>query len=104
VLALAGALAFACVGKSGPAECNISASSFDQSCTTDSDCVGVSDGNLCEASCTDCTSAAIHTSAQAAYQSALAKLSFSPRVCPCPLVPVYCDHGVCGLTPTDAGP
>jgi len=90
-------------GKASP--CSIEATSYDRSCTTDNDCVGVPSGNLCEASCTNCTGAAINTSAQQQYQTDLSKLADTTKDCPCIYAQVYCNQGTCSLTsPADAGP
>jgi hypothetical protein len=50
----------------------IVASSFDQSCVSDFDCVGVAEGNACEACGLECPLAAISTRALPAYQAATA--------------------------------
>jgi hypothetical protein len=78
----------------------IMASDYDQTCTTASDCVGVSEGNFCEAICA-CNNAVINVSAQTQYETDLAKKENTPKVCPCPSgqSPV-CDAGVCGLGST----
>jgi hypothetical protein len=51
----------------------ILASNYDQSCTTDTDCVSVAEGNFCYPGATNCPSAAISTSANAQYQADVAK-------------------------------
>jgi hypothetical protein len=45
----------------------IQASSYDQSCTTDSDCIAVGEGNACYPCAIACTSAAINRSAESQY-------------------------------------
>ncbi|MGO9836136.1 MAG: hypothetical protein ACLP1X_18190 [Polyangiaceae bacterium] len=50
----------------------IVASSFDQSCVSDFDCVGVAEGNACEACGLECPLAAISKRALPTYQAAVA--------------------------------
>jgi hypothetical protein len=79
----------------------IRAADYDQTCSVDSDCVGVHEGDLCQTTqCTNCTNAAIRGSAEAKYQADLSAKVASPIVCPCPLgPPVICAKGVCGVGP-----
>ena len=79
----------ACGGKS----C-LPASDYDQSCTQDSDCVGIAEGQLCEQGCIGCANAAINVRDQAKYQSAVSGFS---GTCSCPGVPIACNAGTCGL-------
>lgn len=51
----------------------ILASNYDQSCTTDTDCVGVAEGNFCYPGATNCGTATINKSANAQYQADVAK-------------------------------
>jgi hypothetical protein len=51
----------------------ILASTYDQSCTTDSDCIWVAEGNFCYPGETNCTTATISKSASAQYQADVAK-------------------------------
>lgn len=79
----------------------IHASDYDQSCETDSDCVGVGEGNLCAACSAVCPTAAINQSALGQYDADIDKLGelTDPNVtidCGCPaLFPVCCDAGRC---------
>ncbi len=79
----------------------IRAADYDQSCSVDSDCVGVHEGDLCDANqCTNCTNAAIRSSAEAKYQADFAAKVATSVVCPCPSgPPVTCAKGVCGVGP-----
>jgi hypothetical protein len=89
----------ACGGKS----C-LPASDYDQSCTQDSDCVGITEGELCTQGCIGCVNAAINVRDQAKYQSAVSGFS---GTCSCPSVFIGCNAGTCGLAtfplPSDAG-
>jgi hypothetical protein len=78
---------------------SIRAADYDQTCTTDSDCVGVVEGNLCLPNmCSDCTNAAVSTKAQAQYEADFANKDSTPTICPCPLGPAaVCKNGVCGV-------
>ena len=51
----------------------IQASNYDQSCTTDSDCVAVAEGSFCYPGAGRCPSAAIRTSALTQYQADVSK-------------------------------
>lgn len=94
-----------CGKNTSPESCTIEAAGYDQSCTTDADCVGVPSGDLCTATCTNCTGAAINVTAQSQYQAALSKLTYAAKECPCPNTQVFCNQQVCSLTaPNDAGP
>lgn len=78
----------------------ITASDYDQSCSSDSDCVGVPEGDLCDPDlCIDCVGGAINVSAQSQYQADLqSKNSGAPMVCSCPMGPrVACNSGTCGV-------
>jgi hypothetical protein len=74
----------------------IQASSYDQTCTVDSDCVGIAEGNLCD-HC-DCVNAAINVRDEARYQSDNSG-KVSTQLCKCPTVAVACDAGTCGTSP-----
>jgi hypothetical protein len=80
------------------------ASDYDQSCTQDWDCVGITEGQLCEEGCIGCVNAAINVRDQAKYESAV---SFYAGTCSCPGVPIGCNAGTCGIVtfplPSDAG-
>jgi hypothetical protein len=51
----------------------IQASNYDQSCATDTDCIGVAEGNFCYPGATNCPTATISKSANAQYQADVAK-------------------------------
>jgi len=63
----------------------VMASSYDQSCASDSDCVGISEGNSCQPCDFSCSNATINAGALAKYTSDTAHF---PAV-------VAFDHGVC---------
>jgi hypothetical protein len=63
----------------------VMASSYDQSCAVDTDCVGVSEGNSCKPCDFNCSNATINAGALAKYTS---DTSHFPAV-------VAFDHGVC---------
>src|SRR5580700_4897236 len=76
----------------------IQASNYDQSCTTDTDCVWVAEGNFCYPGATNCPNATISKSANAQYQADVAKTRaascYAPGSCggnfgPC------CVNGMC---------
>jgi hypothetical protein len=59
---------------SDPTAQNIMASSYDQTCQVDSDCIAVAEGNFCDPGATSsCPYAAINKSALAQYNADLAK-------------------------------
>jgi hypothetical protein len=89
----------------------IQASNYDQSCTTDSDCIGVGLGNVCFVCDVDCPNAAINRSAQAQYRTDVPRFPASDVDCGCPTYPVgpCCVGGMCQMgtqcanpVPTDA--
>jgi hypothetical protein len=89
-----------CTGSS----CSILASSYDQSCAHDSDCVAVYSGTTCHACA--CENAAINVSAQGRYDSDRSGVEVGE--CPCPSPPaVGCVSGTCvvtgGIAVGDAG-
>jgi hypothetical protein len=79
--------------------CQVAASDFDRSCSKDSDCVPVFEGNICEVGC-GCPNAAINAGAQARYN---ARYQAAPRHdtatvichCPCIAASMHCNAGVC---------
>jgi hypothetical protein len=84
---------------SDPGAQNITASSYDQSCETDSDCIAVEEGNFCAAGADNgCTNAAINKSALPQYNADLAKtqasVCFGLSGCPLELGPC-CQNGTC---------
>jgi hypothetical protein len=85
-------------GGTGTPTCGtIRAADYDQTCTTDSDCVGVVEGNLCAPNlCSNCTNAAVSGKAQAQYEADFSSKLRSPSICPCGLGPaIVCKDGVC---------
>ena len=95
----------------------IHASSYDQSCTTDSDCVAVAEGNACIACGFNCANAVINVSAQAQYRADIANTPAGSSEsdpacvsgCPAEFVPC-CRAGQCRTdstcsmpAPADAG-
>jgi hypothetical protein len=84
---------------SDPAAQNIMASSYDQSCRTDSDCIAVEEGNFCDPGANNgCTNAAINKSALPQYKADLAKtqagVCFGLSGCPEESSPC-CQNGTC---------
>jgi hypothetical protein len=75
----------------------IVASNYDQSCTTDMDCVAIGEGNACSI-IGPCSSAAINKgAAYSKYQSDIANTPcFGISGCPAELGPC-CRHGVCQM-------
>jgi hypothetical protein len=76
----------------------IQASNYDQSCTMDSDCVGVAEGNFCYPGATNCATATINKSANAQYQADVAKTRaascYAPGNCGAEFGPC-CVSGMC---------
>jgi hypothetical protein len=76
----------------------IQASSYDQSCKTDADCVAVSEGNACDL-LPFCPNATISRAALAQYQSDLAKTRLascsSPWLASCTPYIFCCQDGAC---------
>jgi nitrogenase subunit NifH len=81
----------------------IQTSSYDQSCTTDNDCVAVTQGDLCDhQTCTDCINGTVNRRAEERYRADFAARLTTPVICPCPSgPPVVCRDGMCkvGLGP-----
>jgi hypothetical protein len=77
----------------------IQASDYDQSCSTDADCVTEPEGDFCQPNqCTDCAGAVVSVKAQAQYEADLASRISTPFICPCPLGPsAVCVHGKCTI-------
>ncbi len=76
---------------------SIQASDYDQSCSTASNCVVVSEGDSCRGLFCNCGNAAINVSAQAEYNANLQSIG-GTALCPCPEgATATCDAGVCGL-------
>jgi hypothetical protein len=75
----------------------VTASDYDQSCVTDSDCEPVYQGSLCDPGC-GCANAVINACAVDQYLSDLESRSDgSGSQCTCPDVGVACVKGVCTL-------
>jgi hypothetical protein len=64
---------------------SISAASFNQSCSTDADCVAIAEGSLC-GPCF-CPNAAINQGALPAYDGALQDAGPPVSTCSCPIIP-----------------
>jgi hypothetical protein len=79
-------------GDSG-GSCFIHASSYDQSCSTDLDCIGVFDGDACTATC-HCSNATINRSALVKYEADFPRTD-GGVACPCPAGLVTCQNHVC---------
>jgi sulfatase modifying factor 1 len=102
----------ASTGAAAPASCTILASDYDQSCTSDSDCVGVTAGNFCGSNPTcNCGgfTDAISVNALAQFNADVAKTPSGPQVtCPCPMPAeppgttsaVCCKNSTCGVCTT----
>jgi hypothetical protein len=76
--------------------CSIRAADYDQSCTSDSDCVGVHEGTSC--ACTNCINAAIGTTSESEYNSAFVRAFPNSGDCPCAAPPpAYCNNGDCAV-------
>ena len=76
--------------------CSIRAADYSQSCISDSDCVGVHEGNSC--GCPNCINAAIGITSEAEYNSALTRAFPNSSDCPCAAPPLaYCDNGNCAV-------
>jgi hypothetical protein len=74
---------------------DIDPSSYDQSCTTSSDCVAITSGTVCSTSCL-CGGSTINKSGEARYQAALSQVSSGGITCPCPFSgEPECLHGTC---------
>jgi hypothetical protein len=87
----------------------ITASSYDQSCQQDSDCVGISEGNACEACVVACPGvAAINVSALGRYQADIAATygDHETATCNCPAAAgstPCCIAGMCAPGPQCSG-
>jgi hypothetical protein len=82
---------------------NITASSYDQTCQSDSDCVSIAVGNFCVPSANSgCPSAAINKGALAQYQADLAKTQASActsfGACPNAYGIPCCQSGSCTMS------
>ncbi len=82
-----------CVDRGGG---SITASDYDQSCSVDSDCVGVTQGNLCAVGC-NYVNAAISLADERKYQSDVSSKMGDRPACPGPPFPAACNAGTCGL-------
>jgi hypothetical protein len=79
----------------------ITASSYDQSCQKDSDCVAIEEGNFCQPGANNgCTNAAINKTALPRYQADLANTTagvcYGLAGCPAEFGPC-CQNGVCAV-------
>lgn len=85
---------------SGPAACiTIDLCNYDLSCTSNADCMMVTDGLICASGCQGkCPNAAINVKSAAQYQGALARLGSIDNACECGnVLPDYvgCVSGFC---------
>ena len=93
--------------------CSLSASQYDNSCTVDSDCVGVPPGDPCAGNCLSvCPTAALNVRSASQYLTDLGAVMSAHNepsgVCGCPAFGTpSCCRGVCSVegcsTPPDAG-
>jgi hypothetical protein len=92
---------------------DVDLSSYDQSCNQDSDCVGITAGEICSGSC-GCGGAVINVDGQARWAAATAGLLTGDCPCFSPGQPTCIAHvctlcepgagGNCSVTTDDAGP
>jgi len=77
---------------------DIDPSSFDTSCSVDSDCIGIYAGQLCDGYSCSCPSATISASGQAAYNQVFSSVTpSSGGLCSCPaLISPRCAQGASG--------
>jgi hypothetical protein len=90
------------VSSSGPdaaADCSISATAFDTTCTTSNDCQLAWFGDVCDPVCAQCVpNSAINASSVPAYEAAFAALlpdGGSGCFCPRAFVVATCNQGTC---------
>ena len=90
--------------------CSLSASQYDNSCTVDSDCVGVPPGDPCAGNCLSvCPTAALNVRVASQYLADLGAVmsahNESPGVCSCPAFGApSCCRGVCSVEGCSAAP
>ena len=90
--------------------CSLSASQFDNSCTVDSDCVGVPSGDPCAGNCLSvCPTAALNVRVASQYLADLGAVmsahNESPGVCSCPAIGApSCCRGVCSVEGCSTAP
>jgi hypothetical protein len=81
---------------------NVDLSTYDRSCGTDSDCVGVFGGKLCAGQCACFADDAINVDGLSRYQQATAAqyppISYDCNGCS-PTARVLCIQGVCTYSP-----
>ncbi len=98
------------LGACGPKTVNLSDSGYDTSCKTDDDCVGVYFGNVCGFCTAAVPNAAINSSSEGAYQSALnaAESQCPPNQengsCASASTITTCSMGKCTLSKCSAPP
>ncbi|HEY3817430.1 MAG TPA: hypothetical protein VGL81_09680 [Polyangiaceae bacterium] len=82
---------------------DVDLSTYDQSCQTSDDCIGITAGVLCPGSC-ECGGAAVNISEQLRYQTTIAELGMSVGGCPCPAPgPIGCVQNKCTVCGYGAG-
>jgi hypothetical protein len=88
-------------GYVGP--CFISASDYDQSCSVDTDCIGVTEGDYCSTTTCDCGGSVIAVAALAKFNDDVARTPLGSGAigwaeCGCPYnSPPCCSQGICQL-------
>jgi len=101
--------AFCCLQESSTCSQNdnvvmVSASSYDQTCKTNADCVAIGEGNACAGWSLHCSNAAISKIAQSQYQSDLSKIGPTTdptTICFCPAAfGPCCISGKCHADPS----
>jgi hypothetical protein len=85
---------------------SIRAADYDQSCSTDTDCVLVSEGDACAAPCS-CGNAAINVKDRARFVADFVAKNPASVDCQCRAGAAVCENGKCGYTalgrPFDGG-
>jgi hypothetical protein len=84
------------VSVEGSSTCvDIELSSYDRSCTTASDCIEITSGEICPGSC-ECGGSTINKDGQAKYEAAISGIKTA--ACPCAAGPLpECVHGKCTM-------
>jgi hypothetical protein len=86
---------------------DVDISTYDTSCSQDSDCIGISSGEICPRSTCFCGGSAVNVSEQSRYQAAISSIVVAdeqapPFVCACPPIGIpVCAAGRCTLCSPD---
>jgi hypothetical protein len=86
---------------------DVDISTYDTSCSQDSDCIGISGGEICPRSTCFCGGSAVNVLEQSRYQAAISSIVVAdeqapPFVCACPPVGIpVCAAGRCTLCTPD---